>query len=301
MNIWASVVLVAGAVAASGCLPADARPTPGSVILNMETPAELRSGVDAGPLAFQTDDGWQVTIDQLWVSVGRVALSGDDCNPYSELPYLRIVDLTQGSPQRVGQVWGLSDCQLDYQAHVPDAMAVLGEGVTAAERDEMQNHRGFVSSEGGVDTAPGTAVRLLGSASKDQQRVGFDWGFADPHTFTKCRRSIDAAIEAHLPLAGGQTLPVALSVDPRRLFVAPEASPPAPAAALAQQIFAADRLHGDADGQIDLSELAQVSLTDESQSIAQTLLRTNYPAMFEYAGGTHCDLDAPPDEITVSY
>ena len=116
--------LVAGGLVApvtmGACLPGDTRPTPGSILLTVQPSESVLS-------SFATDDGWQVTFEELLLVVGDVGLTdttvgqaGTDLGrctsgPYAGFAYVRLLDLTVAGPQKVAQVFGLGDCTLTFQ------------------------------------------------------------------------------------------------------------------------------------------------------------------------------------------
>src|SRR5690606_20533501 len=89
------------------CLPEDARPEPGVAIASASADPGLASG-------FITADGWSVTFTTFLLTVGELDLGGDDCTPYAESDYLRLLDLRQPGPQRLALLHGLGDCDIAF-------------------------------------------------------------------------------------------------------------------------------------------------------------------------------------------
>jgi hypothetical protein len=304
----AAILLLTSAISSTGCLPADTRPEPGRVYVTADLPADLRESAQSdGKPSFATDDGWTITLDRLFAAVGGLGFARHDaCIEYSEADYNRILDLRQPGPQKIGQIWGLNDCLLSYSILVPDAEAVLGVGVTAEDRALMANAVVPVSSPTAVTTAQGMAFYVEGNAEKDGMLVRFKWGFSDSIDWTDCQRLFDGELEARLPLKGGETISVNITVDPRNLFraILPDARPtaapdagvaPAAALPLMQLIADADQVNGDANGRVSVDELATVAVSGigntGSQNLAEILRLRSYPSVFVYADDGQCVLD----------
>jgi hypothetical protein len=301
MNRYVQVTLLALAASHLGCLPADTRPEPGRVFAT----TKLSSDLDSNDLSFVTDDGWTVTVNQLFVSFGSLQLDGKSCNSYSEARYQRIVNLREPGAQKVAQVWGLNDCLLTFAVVIPDVDSVLGSGVSNSERMLMAKASVPVSSETGVTTSEGMALHLEGHVEKDGARVGFDWGFADFVRLSDCKRRIDGKLEEQLPLKGGETIGVSLGVEPRNLFMARSpnepgtmTSPAGPlsvaegATSLVQSIFEADQKNGNANGRVDLDELTKTSVPGFRDNLAEVLRKLSYPSVFLYDEGGQCNINA---------
>lgn len=272
--VLGSLLLVAATL--PGCLPADTRPEPGRLYAAASLPEELQRT----ELAFETEDGWSLTLDELMVSFGGLQLTGEGCSSYSDARYNRILDLLQPGPQKVAQVWGLDDCTLGFSVGIPSEEAVLGVTVSDADEALMSKASVPVSSPSGVKTSEGMALHVVGTAARDGVEVNFDWGFADELDFGNCASSL----ETFLPLEGGETIRVTLVVDPRNLFVAQESS-------LLSAIAEADQTNGNANGRVSVDELVSTTVNGFADNLGEILRKTSYPSMFRYNGDGTCELN----------
>lgn len=278
-----------------GCLPTDTRPEPGLVRVSADLVSEFH--VDSprtDPLTFETDDGWTVAINRLFVVMGYLNFDGDGCNAYSVARYGRILDLLQPGPQKIGQNWGLNDCQLGYRVSFPSDDDVLGAGVTEKDRAWMRDATVPVSRPEGLTTAQGMTLHVQGSLAKGTTQVTFDWGFADELNWTECKRRIDGELETRLPLVGGETIQVNIAVDPRNLFraklPAPDKATVGDSIALQQLIFEADQVNGNANGRVAIDELltVQVPGATTGENLGEVLRKYSYTSLFLYAGDGVC-------------
>lgn len=282
----ACIRIVVAAALAMGCLPEDTRPEPAKVLVEVALPDELsvsQPEPERQWIEFESD-GWTVGVDRLYVSLGEIEVLADAaCSEYADAPYFRILDLAQQGPQRLGQVWGLGRCQLDYTVEVPPPDAVLGAGVAEAEGTFMRTARVPVSTPDGPATASGMALWLRGRATRGEGTVTFDWGFAERLQGTECRRSIDGGEEPGVPLRSGEAVAVTLTIDPRKLFEF-EGTP------LVPLVADADR-RGNADGVVSVSEMTRVDVPGSARPLAEVLRTTGYPAVFGDENGGFCKLE----------
>jgi hypothetical protein len=289
---------------AVGCLPRDTRPEPAEIYVTADLPTALRDQQSTdGTLGFVTDDGWTITIDSLYVSIGHAGFDGDSCNEYADAGYRRVLNALGPGPQKVNQIWGLNTCRLNYSVGAPPTSnAVLGQGVPQSELDLMTSAIVPTSTPTGMTTAQGMAMHIVGNAEKDGAVLAIDWGFSSRIRFSDCRRLVDGKLEEHLPLVGGQTTTVNILVDPRQLFRAsppsmgstfiadtgcdsdsdcdaaqlPDASVPTssddPSAStsvpLMQLMASADQITGNANGHISIDELAKVQMPADVKALA---------------------------------
>lgn len=297
-RFFSIVSTLAVSIALQGCLPADTRPEPGQVYVTTDLPQDLRdSHVTAGPLTFTTEDDWIITLTNLFVNIGGLGFSGESCNDYAEARYYRVLDLLQPGPQKLGQMWGLNACQVSYSVRVPNSDAILGTGVSASTRRFMQSALVPTVDTSGVTTKQGMAVQVVGAAEKAGTRVSFDWGFTDTLRLSDCQRRVDGALEAALPLVGGETIDVNIAIDPRNLFLAtpatkdPNASPSS--VPIMQLVADADQLSGNANNVVGIDELLGVAMPSgpTTLSLAEYILTKGYLSLFQYAADGQCTLD----------
>lgn len=278
-----------------GCLPADLRPEPGRVVVDVDMPEALRQ-VQTVPnqITFPTNDGWTVTLDRFLVSMGNMMLQGPSCTEYASAWYGRVLDLAQPGPQRLGQLWGLNGCRLRYEVMRPSDNAVLGAGVTEQERAFMRNAVVPFASGDQILSDNGMATYLRGSAQKDGVQIGFDWGFSMGRRFEDCMRIIDGELEQYLPLVGGETTEITIRIEPRELFAFVDPTLPpqsSPVEFLMQRIADADQVQGNRNGRVSIEELLvpKVTVRNRELSLAEVLRLITFPAMFKYGdGGAGC-------------
>jgi hypothetical protein len=286
-----------------GCLPADLRPEPARVVVDVDLPSELRAiQTEPNQITFTTGDGWQVTLDRFFVSMGDMMLQGPGCSEYASAWYGRVLDLSQPGPQRLGQLWGINGCRLTFEVFRPADNAVLGAGVTQADRDFMRHAVVPSPGPGGIVPVEGMVLHMRGSASKAQASISFDWGFATGRRFGECRRMRDGDLEQHLPLVGGETTEVTIGVDPRELFVFidPLFAQPDSAQSLIQAIADADQVQGNANGRVAMDELLvpTVTVRDREVNMAEVMRIFTFPSMFNYGNteGSQCQVGIVDDD-----
>ncbi len=250
---------------AAGCLPDDTRPTPGKLIVEI--------GVSDASPEFETDDGWQVSYDAFLLGIGEVELHGDDCNPYTESDYLRLLDLRRSGPQRLNIAYALGGCELSLQVQSPARDVVLGEGVEESAA-LMMNEPG---SDAFVRDA-GTVLHAAGRARRGNRELTFAWAF---------RRELDYPECATVTLRGEEEQRVELDARPSLLFL--DAADPSSNELLFEPYAAADV---DEDGVVTLDELALVSLEPSQSEPYVTLAERLYlglaPAVVGAPGGARC-------------
>lgn len=285
------------------CLPADLRPEPGRVVVDVDMPAALRQAQTVpNQINFSTGDGWTVTLDRFLVSMGNMMLQGPSCTEYASAWYGRVLDVAQPGPQRLGQLWGLNGCRLTYEVMRPSDNAVLGTGVTEEDRTFMRNAVVPFASDGKILSDNGMAVYLRGSAQKDQIQISFDWGFSTGRRFRECQRIIDGQIEEHLPLVGGETTTLTIWIEPQELFaiVDPMLLPQQVSTEfLMQRIADADQVQGNRNGRVSIEELLvpKMTLRGREMSVAEILRVVTLPRMFKYDdAGSGCRPEFADDD-----
>ncbi|MBI3205889.1 MAG: hypothetical protein HYZ29_30415 [Myxococcales bacterium] len=236
--------LVACGAAAQACLPGETRPPPGGLTVTATADQPVVTGLT-------TADGWKVRFDRFVMSLGYVSLDRDDaCDTYAGANYGRLLDFVRSSPQRVGAVYAVGDCQLGFRVPEPPSSAVLGEGVTAGDLDFMR-----AESSDKYATDAGITLRVAGAAEKGGTTKTFDWAFRRALVYEDCgvgggSPSISLASEA------SETLD--LLIRGQALF---QTDLDDQSAELRFEPFArADDEHGDGDGNVTLDELAALPL-----------------------------------------
>lgn len=127
----AVTALLGGAVlVAPACVPADDRPPPGSLTVTVSPSPAVQNGVT-------TADGWTIAFPRVLVAMGNASLD-DGCVSYGEANYDRVLDVTSGAGQKLGILHGLGQCDLRFRVAPPSSDALLGAGVTEADKTAMR-------------------------------------------------------------------------------------------------------------------------------------------------------------------
>jgi hypothetical protein len=279
--------LVAGlalVLSASGCLPPDNRPTPGSVYVTTEaSSANLEEVI--------TTDGWHVSFERLLAGVGNLELEGDGCNSYSEARYSRLFDFTvPAEPQKVGITYGLGDCELELDMRTPSDDVPLGIGVTAEDVERMR----LEQRDPWVDEPERTSVYVVGTAARDGTEKRFEWSFRDRYGIEKCAPGPNGELGSELDIGGEQALQLTVVLRGDELLRASDAED---APLRFDELAAADE---DGDGVITLLELdeltappPEVEVDDEPApedwTVADLIYERLVPRMARFAGGGRCE------------
>jgi hypothetical protein len=229
----ASLVTIAAA-----CLPDDTRPEPGRLRMTVTADETIASGVT-------TADGWTITFDRFWLSLGEVRLEGDDCSPYAEGDYLRILDLRVPGAQTLNTSYALGDCELGFQLRAPRDDAVLGSGIDA----EIETFMRKPATDAFVTDASGVVLHVAGSATKSEKIFEFAWSF---------RQRLDYLCGV-ITFRSGESHTLDVEIRGAALFI--ERTDDERADLRFDPHAAADR---DGDGAITLEELEAMPLGDEN-------------------------------------
>lgn len=245
-----AALAVAG-LAAAGCLPGDTRPEPGMLVVTVAPSDATKNG-------FVTSDGWTITFDRFLTAVGDVDLDPDpdgadtSCNDYSETNYERLFDFTVAGEERVGVVYGLGTCSLEYRMRAPSDDVVLGTG---ADEDVAQLMR--IEQPDAYTDGARVAVAAIGSATKDGVTKTFSWPFRRGYEVDRCAATAGEGYASVFRLRGGEEKTITLEVRAEELF----RRAPIDEAPLVFDSYAAADL--DANGEITLTELALVPASTE--------------------------------------
>ncbi len=198
-----------GTLLTYGCLPGDTRPEPAHVFVSAEASSQSVNG-------FTTDDGWKIQFDKLLVGLGNVQLVGDDCNDYANAGYDRLFNFTRPGAQKLGEVYGLSGCEIRFRLRPPSSDSLLQNGVTVADREFM---RQLAFPEDVIDgPPPRTAVYALGIATRNAEIKRFDWKLIARYTLTDCANLEDGEKNTFLHLSGGDQLRPVITFHAEDLF-----------------------------------------------------------------------------------
>jgi hypothetical protein len=250
------------AILTSACLPEETRTAPGLLEVSVVASPRLDTGAP-----FETEDGWALWLDPMLISLGELELSGDDCDPYSDGGYQRILSIGGPEPQRLSQTYALGTCELSFAVAGPGWNTVLGQDVPAQIALLFRSPGSDGERQGGV------AFLVEGRAERDGERKTFSWAFRPHLQFETCRLHTDHDDPQPLTLASGKRSEFTLEVDPTQLFRQDGSSD----VAFAPFAVADDETSG-ADGTIALVELAATTLFDE-------VYYDRLPRLIRLAGG----------------
>jgi hypothetical protein len=171
-----SILIAAGCVALAGaaavtvaCVRADDRPPPGTLTLTVSPSPAVDRGI-------MTADGWTITFDRVVVAIGGSGL-GDGCSIYGEANYDRILDVTHTAAQKLGILYGIGQCDIDFKVEAPSADALLGTGVTEEDKTRLRTPGGDhyvplggVATEIGVTAARGGVTKHVTLSTRSRIR-----------------------------------------------------------------------------------------------------------------------------------
>ncbi|MFI5298421.1 MAG: hypothetical protein ACHREM_10005 [Polyangiales bacterium] len=247
------------AIAASGCLPADTRPVPGSVVVNVTGSVAVAGGIPREA----TTDGWSISFDRFLITIGNASLEGDACSPYNDAGYRRVFDGSALEPQRLSILYGLGTCGFSFRVRNPDFDSLLTAGVTADDLTMLRTP--------GTDTYATTdsavSVYVRGHAQKGSANKTFTWSYRQPRLrFDGC--AVDATSSYVLTtINANDALTFELALHAEALFQ--DALDPAVARLRFAPYADADDVTGNGDGDVSLDELGKVSLEAIGLSASQ--------------------------------
>ena len=264
--------LVLCLLAVAGCLPGDDRPEAGSLFVSAEPSAAISDGVT-------TDDGWTITFDRLLTALGDIRLYKEDnhdgdCNDYANTRYEWLFDFTVATREKVGIVYGLGQCSVEFSMREPSGDTVLGAGTTQADYDAM-----IIRDSDGYTESREAVVRVIGDAARDGVSKSFDWTFRRRYDVKRCRDAGGSL--STLQLNGGDDRTFRLEMRGEALFRQNDDS----------ELLGFDRIaaaDADEDGAVTLDELGDVEL-DEEMTLADWIYEENMPRMASAVGASECD------------
>jgi hypothetical protein len=202
--------------ALAACLPNDTRPPPAEVTVTVSSSPLTLSGIPST----LTADGFDISIDRFVVNLGEAELGANDttgCNEYSNPTYTRLFDFTHvTAPTELGLAFAIGRCQFGYDAHFPDELTLLGQGVTSTDED-------FMRTPGDDPDAmnAGVVVYVEGVGVRGDQVEHFAWPFRKRVTYTDCQPAdADATGDdlLGLDLASGEKTGVNIEIQAEALF-----------------------------------------------------------------------------------
>ena len=286
---------LAGGYLAYGCLANDSRPPPGSVTNTASSDTALQEG-------FTTADGFSIHYDQFLASLGNVSPEGDDCTFYSDAAYNRVLDMRLPKPQRLSIFYALGQCEIDFEVSSPWQDSVLGQGVTAKDRDFMRTP---ASDDEVADAA--ISIYVAGTATAGAVQKRFAWAFRQRLDHANCYFFDNDKLVYGAKLSQGSNVERTLTVHGTSLF---QDHLEAAAAELRFAAFAsADDERGDADGNVTLEELGRLPLSelaDQDQyadaaagwkTLEDYVYRGLFPRIVRYQGDGDCEeLEVAPND-----
>lgn len=150
------------AVTLAGCLPVDSRRSPGELHVSVRGNQAMADGIAA------TADGWTIRYDRFFATIGHAWPASDDCSPYSDADYDRIVDARRTEPQKLALLFAEGRCGLSFAVTAPSEDSLVTPGVS--ERDKA-----FLRKSGTPNG--GIAVFVEGSATRGEQTKRFSWSY----------------------------------------------------------------------------------------------------------------------------
>ena len=249
---WISgAVLAVASLTCSACLPNDTRPPPGAVFVTVSSDGVAADGIPAS----ETLDGWSISFDKVLVVLGGISLDGDGCDTYSEAAYTRLFDMKTSEPRKVSVSYALGQCEFRFRAASPNADTIVTEGATESDKSMMRTPASDAFTE-----QAGISIYVRGHGSLGDTTKQFEWPFRYRARYEKCAESPDGGGADNLNLTTNKTQNVNLEVRAGVLFENhrdPDRGQPR------FQVFAdADTIYGNNDGQITLSELDHIPLSE---------------------------------------
>lgn len=207
-SMVATVLLAAAGAVSYACVPADTRPTPGSLTLTVSPGDGITNGIT-------TSDGWTLRFERVLVGIGGVSLD-NECSRYSSGRYDRILDLTKGGTQKLALVYGIGQCDLRFRLSPPSSDALLGPGVSEIDKLAMRAPAKDPYIELG-----GIAADISGSATFGETTKRFRFLFRPRVRYDDCTAVPDAGPgqpPAAVDLKGEDALTYDIRIEAEALF-----------------------------------------------------------------------------------
>jgi hypothetical protein len=259
------------------CLPADTRPEPATVELSVDADESLLAPITSS-------DGWTITYDRFLVVLGHGMLLGDDCDPYSEADFDRILDLQNMGPQRVNLLYGLGPCAVDFAIAPPAWDTLRGEGVSSGDEALLRTPGSdFVARE-----PQGASVHVEGHAEGSEQSKRFRWSFRRFIHYSHC----EFEGERQLTLSGQESVGVHLSIGGAALFQ--DGADSATAVLRFDPFRDADDVYGNADGLVALDEIERTPVDGgQFETLGELVYLALLPEIMRYHGPALAGSDSP--------
>jgi hypothetical protein len=273
------------ALAGSGCLPDDTRPTPGQVDVHV-APTDW---------SIDTDDGWHIELTKVLIGIGALELEGTDCVHYNQTRYTRLFELTLAQPhqQPVGLAYGLGECDLGFDLRTPESNSLLGDEATEEDITEMR----VAADDAWVSEPEPTSVYVRGDASSGGTSKRFEWRFRKQYEIKQCSDGPDGGAGTSMTIDSDDRISRSLTVWMTSLFRDGEQGE---APLTFAEMAAADT---NLDDRITLEELETVPAPTggeggapggpepESPSLADRLYDERVPGMVRPSGSGPCEVE----------
>jgi len=230
---------------AFSCLPADTRPPPATVLLDV-------SPNDASQKGVTTVDGWSISIDRFFVGIGDASV-GDACISYSDAGYSRLLDGKRADDQKLSLLFGLGQCEIDYRISPPASDMLLGTGVTEADAILLATK----DIDPYVTQPAGISVDLGATATRGTSIKRLHWSFRQRIRYRNCQTPVDGQPAKPLDFPSNANLTYHIALMPDALLRDDNNET---ASLRFDAIASADTMFGDADGNVTLDELGKVSM-----------------------------------------
>lgn len=237
----------------AGCLPTDTRPPPAEIEMTTSSSLGTRGVTN-------TVDGYQIGFEFVRASIGQPDLSDQDdnggaCSEYSNPEYTRLFNfVVLEKPEKVGLSYALGKCPFSFGVRFPNYDAVLGTGATAEDADYMRTPG---SDDYAMDA--GVSLWVSGLATTDGVVKSFKWEFRENMGYRDCWASGGDMEHPTFTLNSNEHLTLNVEIQAEALF-RDQLDPTV--GMFRFQPFADADTNGNGDGQISLSELDAVKLSD---------------------------------------
>jgi hypothetical protein len=166
---------------------------------------------------FSTNDGWTIHFERLLVGLGNISLEGDACNDYANAGYDRLFDFTRPGTEKLGEVYGLGGCDIQFRIRSPSTDTLLENGTTAADREFMRDFGNVGPLPMGVPL-PRTVAYLRGVATRSNETKRFDWKFAGRISLAHCIGGANTSETSFVQLKAGDDFRSKISFHGEGLF-----------------------------------------------------------------------------------
>jgi hypothetical protein len=203
-----------------------------------------------------TADGWSMTVDRLFIGLGNAGFEPrTDCETYSDSSYDRLLDATLSKEQKLSIIYALGNCPFHLNLWSPSPEAVLGEGVTEADREAMGGLGATTPNRPPV----GIAVDFAATALRGAETKRMHWRFRQFTSYGPCSPRAEDRTPLPLVLHSDENLTVRTAVRGTVLFADDAA---ATASLRFDPMAEADTTPGGGDGEVTLQELGMVRIED---------------------------------------